>query len=213
MSTCFSFTAPIVTEAEELVERDALTPEERVEIHNDLFGVEDVTEETPQMIQNGLAMMCSALEDIPPGQKGDYLEALERVPRLVESESSPLAFLRAEEYDAWAAAGRLVEHWKLRKKIFGPDKAFLPMTLNGAMAEDVEKLELGTIRLLPDDENGRAVLFFDRIQCGNLGIDRQTAHRCMFYLLCVLAERESAQRHGLVWVVNLKVRKDRFPSF
>jgi hypothetical protein len=86
---------------------------------------------------------------------------LERAPQLVESESDAAGFLRCEKYDAWAAALRLVKYWEARKKIFGPDRAFLPMTMAGAMAEDMEHLRKGFLLILPDDDHGRAVAYWD----------------------------------------------------
>jgi hypothetical protein len=61
-----------------------------------------------------------------------------------------------------AAARRLIGYWRYRKSCFGADKAFLPMTIDGAMQDDVDVLQKGIIHTLPDDEHGRAVLFLDR---------------------------------------------------
>lgn len=38
------------------------------------------------------------------------------------------------------------------------------MTLEGAMAEDLPTLEKGFLSVLPNDEAGRPVVFFDRIR-------------------------------------------------
>jgi hypothetical protein len=43
-----------------------------------------------------------------------------------------------------AAARRIAYYWKCRREFFG-DRAFLHMTLAGAMAEDLETLEKGLI--------------------------------------------------------------------
>jgi hypothetical protein len=56
----------------------------------------------------------------------------------------------------------LIGYWKQRKFCFGADKAFLPMTTDGAMQDDVDVLQKGIVNLLPDDAHGRAVLFMDR---------------------------------------------------
>jgi hypothetical protein len=56
----------------------------------------------------------------------------------------------------------LIGYWRYRKSCFGADKAFLPMTIDGAMQDDVDVLQKGIIHILPDDEHGRAVLFMDR---------------------------------------------------
>ena len=52
----------------------------------------------------------------------------------------------------------------MRRKIFGEERAFLPLTLMGAMAEDIEILETGIFSILPKDKKGRGVLVFDRIR-------------------------------------------------
>ena len=36
------------------------------------------------------------------------------------------------------------------------------MTLDGALQDDHEAIEKGLIKILPDDDHGRAVCFFDR---------------------------------------------------
>ena len=60
-----------------------------------------------------------------------------------------------------AAATRLVEYWKQRKAFFGVEKAFQAMTMEGALSEDLEVLSKGMMMILPSNEAGQAVLFFD----------------------------------------------------
>jgi len=142
-----------------------------------------------------------ALQLIPDQEKAAYLEAVEKVPQLVQLESDPLRFLRREDYNAWAASRRLVTYWETRKTIFG-DKAFLPMsqTEEGALSkEDLDVLNTGALVLLPNDNKGRSVIFFDR---SKLRPDMYRATeprlRCAFYLLSIAAEQESAQTEGIV---------------
>jgi hypothetical protein len=59
------------------------------------------------------------------------------------------------------AAIRLVEYWKQRKALFGAEKAFQPMTMKGALSEDLEVLLKGFLMILPSNAVGKAVLFFD----------------------------------------------------
>lgn len=49
--------------------------------------------------------------------------------------------------------------------IFGEDRAFLPMTLDGAMAEDAATIEQipHYCEIMPDDEMGRTVISTDRL--------------------------------------------------
>jgi hypothetical protein len=172
--SAFSFTAPYISDEEEKAERGALTEDERQAIHHDLYGdADDDLEENESMLQDGLLLLQEAIEEIPVEQKLDYLEALGRVPDLVENESSPVAFLRAQRFDSWAAASHLVAYWKQRKICFGETRAFLPMTLQGAIAEDVESLEKGICQILVDDKNGRMVFFLDRIRAVRDVIQRE----------------------------------------
>jgi hypothetical protein len=55
-------------------------------------------------------------------------------------------------------------YWKTRRKFFGEERAFLPLTLGGALAQDAEVIETGIFAILRNDQKGRGVLFFDRIR-------------------------------------------------
>ena len=56
----------------------------------------------------------------------------------------------------------MVANWDMRRSAFG-EKAFSPMTLKGALSEDMETMETGFIQLLrPGGEEERAIILFDR---------------------------------------------------
>lgn len=100
-----------------------------------------------------------ALDMMPAEMKEEYLEAVQKCPSVVESESDPLMFLRREDFNAWAAALRLTLYWTTRKSLFG-DRAFLPLTLDGTGAltgEDIDQLRAGFRAILPNDKEGRTV--------------------------------------------------------
>jgi hypothetical protein len=156
-------------------------------------------------LQNGTQLLRESLLAIPDEEKAAYLEALEIAPLLVERESDPVAFLRCENYDAGAAARRLVLYWDIRKKTFGAERAFLPMTQSRAMAEDMEYLEKALIVMLPDDEHERAVFHWDRVRCIRSVAPRDSVVRCFFYMTQVLCERKNAQRRGYVQTINFRV--------
>lgn len=200
----FSFTAPTVSAEQIAEERKNLAEEERKQLQKDLYGrQEDEVVETDVMIEKGLSVMEDAIAEIPEMEKADYLEALERAPQLVERESNPVAFLRFEGYNAWSAAKRLVDYWKVRKASFGADKAFLSMTLDGAMADLRPNLEKGICKILPDDASGRAVLFWDRIRSARPTSERDEVVRIMFYHLHTMCERVDTQKNGYVFMVNV----------
>jgi hypothetical protein len=56
------------------------------------------------------------------------------------------------------AAQRFVTYWEERRKLFGPEKFHLPMTLKGAMRDDLETLKNGPMFQAPAlDASGRIV--------------------------------------------------------
>jgi hypothetical protein len=59
----------------------------------------------------------------------------------------------------------MVAYWKMRRKIFGDEKAFLPMAMAGALREeDLIIVEKDIVGVLPNDEHKRGVLYYDRIR-------------------------------------------------
>jgi hypothetical protein len=203
--SAFTASAPMVTKQDEIIEREALTDDERQIICDEVYGTEIIMPETETMLTEGTALMAQALQGIPDTEKLAYLEALERAPELVKRESDPVAFLRCEKYDCWAAAHRLVKYWNVRKMVFGPERAFLPMTQAGAMLEDIEYLQKGLYLILADDKFGRSVVYWDRIRSTNDVIPRDSLSRCNFYVLQAAYERASTQRKGFIMIINFRV--------
>ena len=208
----FSYTAPQVSSEEEWLERKALTEIERQQIHCDLYGetMDGDIHETESVRLSAEENMRYALAEIPAEKKEAYLEAMKRVPQLVERESNALAFLRREKYDGILAAQRLVEYWKFRKMLFG-EKAFLPMTIDGAMRDDLETVKVGFLSVLPDDKGGRPVLYYDRVRHYKSRITRDIEvrdlcllHKYMLSTLCdatnskTLTQKLSFSSHSFV---------------
>ncbi len=75
--------------------------------------------ETRTIQREGRLKLSEALKTIHDKEKTAYLEAVRRVPNLVENESNPIRFLRCDRYDPWAAARRLTTYWKLRLEGWG----------------------------------------------------------------------------------------------
>lgn len=202
--SAFTFTAPIHTDDDERTEHASLTEEERDRYRAEVYGTDSHLAETEDMIRNGLELLQRALDDMPSELKQDYQEAVEQVPDLVRAESPAIEFLRVTRYDAWEAARRLVEYWSTRKQVFGPDRSLTPMTLEGAMAEDVKYLEKAVLYVLEDDQHERPVVFYDRMRCTKDVIPRDSAVRCFWYVLQTLVEKSSHQVRGYVVIVNYR---------
>jgi hypothetical protein len=149
-----------------------------------------------------------ALAMIPDYEKQAYLEAVQKVPHLVQKESDPSRFLIVEDHNAWSAARRFVQYWQLRKELFR-ERCFLPMTQtgNGALTpEDVLCLSCGADVVLPKDKTGCPIVCGDRSR----SIDAQKSSdtlwraRTLFYLLQVLSEDKVSQEKGVA-TLNLAV--------
>jgi len=87
------------------------------------------------MAERALHHMQQILDTIPLLHKMEYAMAIRMVPHLVRLESDPTRFLRYTNWDAHAAAHKLVAYWKCRVTVFGQDRAYLPLTLWTLSAE------------------------------------------------------------------------------
>jgi hypothetical protein len=96
--SCISFTAPQFTPEDVQREQESLSEADRAAIQEKLLGWTAVCRETPELLKKGVQQLKDALSDIPIGQKEAYQRALERAPEVVQDETSPVAFLRAENY-------------------------------------------------------------------------------------------------------------------
>jgi hypothetical protein len=60
------------------------------------------------------------------------------------------------------AAQRFVNYWTCRRQVFGTEKFTQPMTLSGALRDDLKALQRGVCRILPKpDASGRPILVFN----------------------------------------------------
>lgn len=151
-----------------------------------------------------LASFLDALREIPNDEKGAYLTALARCPRLVQTESSVSSFLRHDRCDVQNAARRFVDYWEKRKTVFGHHRAFLPMSLTkGALSESCTALiRAGWVAPLPPDESGKRVCFLDMtIEETRYQHSHEDRLCCLFYALSLLAEDVSTQTHGFTLIV------------
>ena len=127
-----------------------------------------------------------------------YCEAVERDADLVQTETDPLQFVRYCGYNLYKGAKRLCLYWTERLKLFGPDRAFLPLTLTGTGAltkEDVRNLYGGYPSLLPDTKSGHKCILFDKSKLIP-GSSLESKMRGWFYLESVLASSDISQVDG-----------------
>jgi hypothetical protein len=134
-------------------------------------SLNDVKCETGQQkkINDMMKELRDALIEVPDREKNDLTIAMDIVPELVYKESNIYRYIPMDNgktpSEVEAAAKRVASYWKTRMKLFGPIQALKPMTLLGAMEDvGIQCLQKGIVTILPNDECGRAVIFFDRIR-------------------------------------------------
>jgi hypothetical protein len=155
-------------------------------------------QDTTANLQYARENLQEALKLIVPDEKAAYLEAMNRAPDLVETESDPTIFLKYNFFNAWDAARHLTSYWNERKRVFG-DRAFLPLTLlteEGALSKEaLHALNEGALRLLPNDSHGRAVVYADLNILRPLSTDVQIQ---MVFFLATFTMKNTFRNEGLV---------------
>lgn len=170
---------PFFTAEEELQEIASLSISDIAKIQSDLSGLSSVLASllpsssaaaaaasgpggvaASLSAQVGIAQTNIEISRLPQSATAAYYRAVQCCPTEAGSDRT-LRFLEAENHDPQAAAVKLAKYWEARVALFGEDRAFLPMTLGGAMKE--EAMNLATRRiwqlLTATDAAGRAILF------------------------------------------------------
>ena len=148
---------------QEEAEWQTYTVDEILDAQRDLHGlVTGLDRMHPISTAADLEALETALRNLSPETKRPYLEACARCPAEVSPERKR-AFLETDQLDPVLAAERLCTHWSVRESTFGPELAYLPMTLAGAMRNDVDVLirHCPLQRLPMGDLHGRQMTFYD----------------------------------------------------
>jgi len=150
-------------------EKADMTDEERAATLSDMFGKYcNVDSQKNKRARQNLddesiaflvKHMRAELERIPNEKKEALMELQLKHAADAFSDKRLEQFLRCEGMDAAKAAQRFVYYWESRRELFGQEKYLLPMTLSGALRDDLVALEVGWLRLLPKlDASGRQLL-------------------------------------------------------
>ena len=164
--------------------------------------------------RSDLLAMEAALDKIPLSQKSAYLQACLRCPAADEtapgsgdlyslSTEFKAHFLERENCHPTRAAQRYVSYWTTRLDTFGSDLAYRPMTLSGALRDEVgDMVRHSVFQILPHtDKSGRAIIWF---HLGNRRFDllsEERESRILFYLyhtLCGDTSDAEIRRAGFV---------------
>jgi hypothetical protein len=136
-----------------------LTLKEREKVYEDVHGVSDPIQETPELRDECLKIMEDEINLIQ--EKFAYEQAKLLSVSFVTNRRFRLGFLRAESFNPQKAAARLVKYFNCRLEMFGVEKLSKSTTLDDLSDESVRVLGEGRMQILPNrDTQGRAVVIF-----------------------------------------------------
>jgi hypothetical protein len=151
-------------------ELEKLSLDEHERLLFDIHGIcRSTDEENEKYITEKLGQLEACLNKMKRKKKEAYDRARFLNKKYVDSRAFRLAFLRSDRFNAKAAAQTIINHFDIKRRIFGDDEVLgrdvLQTDLN---EEDLVRLNDGYIQVLPErDAAGRTVI------CLNLSFKRQ----------------------------------------
>ncbi|KAL3903194.1 MAG: hypothetical protein SGILL_010539, partial [Bacillariaceae sp.] len=175
---------------------------EREQVYQDIHGVRDYPEETPQYLQEKQEAMQQALDSIPAFRRTAYNVALRMDASHVKDEKLRIRFLRCEIFDAKKAALRFTKHFEQKLELFGKELLCTTIRQRHLSPDGLQAVMEGTSQNSERDSRGRLVT----IQFSNLNsnLSRPTKANLerVYYMCMVNAENEENQRKGSVIIVG-----------
>eukprot|EP00980_Cylindrotheca_fusiformis_P030879 scaffold25563_cov127-Cylindrotheca_fusiformis.AAC.1 len=198
-------------------ELEKLSLKEREKVYEDVHGVSDVIQETPELVASCLDQMDREIYSIK--KKDAYEQAKLQSYNLVTNRLFRLSFLRCSLFNPKMAAQRLVQYFTNKLEMFGAEKLGKSrINLEDIGTTATRILELGSMQVLPTrDSKGRAVVvstpsFLEpAMAVYDDTISRLTM--AFWYLMSTLSEDEESQKKGCVFVLNSTGLSERYRRF
>lgn len=205
---------PVFTSQDEEREIASLTMNDMVRINADLLGVtadssrlklggtpsgpSDSVTDDPETTLSRLELELNLLST---EQTSAYRRAEVECPAQVSDERK-MAFVERESGDVALAASRLARHWQFRLAHFGEDKCFQPLTLAGAMIDEVIPMINRKIYQVSPvaDSAGRAIIFVDSSKRNYAEYSAEQEIRSYLYILETILEDSNLRRRGIVFL-------------
>ena len=114
-------------------------------------------------------------------------------------------FLRCEVFNEKLAAKRYAKYWNLRVQIFGPEKAFLPLTQKEALKDDQLALSTGFVRLTKSKDFAGRNICYGNPELQKIGsYTTESMVRAIWYIFHAALEDEDTQKRGIVFMGDLR---------
>ena len=162
------------TQGDTLVEElNALSVREREGVYNEIHGMSNLSEETPELLDTSMKSLKAAIELIPKKKRHALNHAMFLKPTLIHDEAFVLMFLRADYFDINKAADRMYKFFDLKLELFGEDKLVERITYEDLDEEDREVADSGCVNTLANkDSKGRPLLVWT-----SRGFDEKWSYR------------------------------------
>eukprot|EP00980_Cylindrotheca_fusiformis_P017568 scaffold5516_cov105-Cylindrotheca_fusiformis.AAC.2 len=188
------------------VELGKLSRKEREKVYEDVHGVSDVIQETPEFIADCLEQMDREIDIFK--NMDAYEQAKLQSSNLMMNREYRLAFLRSTLFNAKKAALHLLQYLCYKQEILGteqPSKYRISFEDLGPTSTRI--LKLGSIQVLPNrDSKGRAIVVFSpSLLEPVMEYDDPipTTVKAIWYSMSTLSEDEETQKMGIVGVLNM----------
>jgi hypothetical protein len=142
---------------------------EREQVYEDLHGVSDLVDESPELVASCLAELEPEIATIR--RRDAYIAAASKDSSYTSSRSLRLQFLRAEHFDSKKAATRLVGFFERKLELFGPDPLARDILISDLNEEDKQCLQSGLLTSVPvRDKAGRGIMTWMPMLRGGLSV-------------------------------------------
>eukprot|EP00980_Cylindrotheca_fusiformis_P002560 scaffold607_cov109-Cylindrotheca_fusiformis.AAC.6 len=193
-------------------EMEKLSLREREKVYEDVHGVSDVVQETPELIASCLEQMDREINLI--NEKDAYEQAKLQSLDLVTNRKFRLAFLRCTSFNPKRAALHLVKYFGYKLELLGTEKlGSYPVALGDIGVAATRIVELGAVQVLPNrDSKGRAVVVFSPSVLEPMmeqGDPIPIMAKAIWYSMSMLSEDEETQKMGVVGVLIMSGLSER----
>jgi hypothetical protein len=200
-----------------------LTFEEREEHQEVLHGVRDMAIEDESLVDCALQELESHLANTKTSSIYELAETMDAA--YVSAKAFRVMFLRANEYDAKAAADQMLRFFESKHQLFGRDKLVKDITIADLDEDDVAYLKQSFLRFAGKDRSGRQVTVHIGAFVGGIvgalwsNKTLQNVLRAQYYGIMKALQSEETQMRGLVTIwyaigdLKAKTRKGYFEGF
>jgi hypothetical protein len=159
----------MAAESQLALDLNKISLNEREEVNEDLHGVSNAVDETPELVASCLSELEAEIAKIQC--RDAYIMAASKDSSYTSSRVLRLKFLRAEHFDSKKAAVRLVTFFERKLEVFGADPLARELLISDLNEEDRRCLQSGLITLVPEkDKAGRGIMTWMPMLNGGLSV-------------------------------------------